>query len=203
VSQELSDREHFYAKTERTGGCWEWRGGKLANGYGHLVVRFGARRKTVLAHRYSFELHNGPIGAGLYVCHTCDNPGCVNPLHLFTGTPKDNAQDCVRKGRSHHPPGGVCHEGHRIEGDNAITVSGKVRCRTCRNAWARKNSKERRAAIREAKLAAGIPHGRWGHLKHVAVRCASGTDTTGDPACRSTATTLKSSPPSKSSSSSC
>ena len=76
-------------------GCWNWIKCKNPKGYGALSYL----EKNHLAHRLSWILHNGDIPKGLFVCHRKDNPGCVNPAHLYLGTAQDNSTDMVKKGR--------------------------------------------------------------------------------------------------------
>lgn len=75
--------------------CWEWTAGRTSRGYGKFWI-FG---RTKSAHRVGFELVYGPIPERLFVCHSCDNPPCINPEHWFLGTQGDNIKDAFRKGR--------------------------------------------------------------------------------------------------------
>lgn len=76
-------------------GCWEWMGERTIKGYGRMTV--GGRHKR--AHRISYELYVGVIPQGLFVCHRCDRPWCVNPNHLYAGTNLTNVHDSMERGR--------------------------------------------------------------------------------------------------------
>ena len=96
LSTEERELPRFWEKVEKTETCWNWIAHKVGKGYGH----FHSKGKEILAHRYSYELHKGKIAENLFVLHSCDNPSCVNPDHLWLGTKKDNRTDCESKGRA-------------------------------------------------------------------------------------------------------
>jgi hypothetical protein len=82
-------------------GCWVWTAGKFRGGYGAITIDGKVRK----AHRIAWQLANGAIPDGIFVCHSCDNPSCVRPDHLFLGTPADNMHDRDAKGRTCRTPG--------------------------------------------------------------------------------------------------
>lgn len=94
-----SAKERFDAKWRPVGECWEWTAQHRQKGFPY--GKFWYEGKVQMAHRVSWLMaHPGePIPANHYVLHSCDNPSCVNPAHLFLGTPKDNTQDMIAKGR--------------------------------------------------------------------------------------------------------
>ena len=89
-------RQAMDARTDKSGGCWNWTGGMHGVGYGSLSKKLHA---SGYAHRAAYELANGPIPKGAYVLHKCDNRRCVNPAHLFVGSHLDNIKDMQAKGR--------------------------------------------------------------------------------------------------------
>ena len=90
--------ERFWEKVIRQSArdCWLWNASTFHSGYG----RFTVNNRSVGAHRVSWELTNGPVPDDMCVLHSCDNPRCVNPAHLFIGTHGDNSHDRDRKGRT-------------------------------------------------------------------------------------------------------
>lgn len=152
--------DRFWKYADKSGDCWEWKGPK--NHYGYGTLRAGGRYgKTVLAHRLSWELHNGEIPEmggyhGAVIRHSCDNRGCVNPHHLEIGTQKDNVLDMddrgrrvsnPKKGDSHHNGRKThCINGHEFNDANTYTHPRTKRryCKVCKAEKARKTHKLKR-----------------------------------------------------------
>lgn len=138
----------FVDKSEQHQGCWIWTGRRRMGKYGQTDFNGS---KSLQAHRVAWMLTYGtPIPEELYACHRCDNPGCVNPSHLFLGTQKDNINDAAKKGRLVLPlrkdkPQTHCQNGHELFGNNLkVAKNGNRSCRACaqerdkRRYWANK-----------------------------------------------------------------
>jgi len=136
----------FESKISRTEGCWLWNGTVGANGYGYFHVKRDGRWVQMLAHRYSFEHHIGPIEAGATLDHLCMTPRCVKPQHLDPCPTGENTR------RSPHTLTGRnirkthCPQGHPYAGTNLFLDQGKRKCRTCVRAKNRAADHRRRAA---------------------------------------------------------
>lgn len=99
--QTTPDAERFWRLVLTSDGCWEWLGGLDRDGYGFFTH---SEQGLIRAHRFSWELANGRHPGNLLVCHSCDNPTCVRPDHLWAGTGKDNQSDMSTKGRHGNRP---------------------------------------------------------------------------------------------------
>lgn len=93
----LDERLRHHGWNVTASGCWEWKASRNGKGYGQLAAAIG---RPMLANRAAYMAWVGELGEDDMVCHTCDNPPCINPAHLFLGTRKDNNRDMARKLRS-------------------------------------------------------------------------------------------------------
>jgi len=112
----------FWEKTKVEGECLVFTGYRDRQGYGSVFRKFVAP-SPLLAHRYAFYLANGPIAEGVVIRHTCDNPPCVLPAHLLSGTQADNIAD--RQARGRHRPGhlhGEDHPGHKLTNEDVLEI---------------------------------------------------------------------------------
>jgi hypothetical protein len=131
--------QRFWSKVDIRGlnDCWEWQAHLGKGGYGS----FWHERRNVGAHRLVVEKYIQPLLKNQVAMHKCDNPRCVNPLHLTYGTHKDNTQDMLVKGRGHigkkiHPNGhmkGVTNPSVKLTQAQAIKIKyfWKSRARRC------------------------------------------------------------------------
>lgn len=145
--KDLSLQERFEVSyvPEPNSGCWLWFGSTNRRGYGSIQEN----GKRLGAHRLSWTIHNGEIPEGYFVCHTCDNPCCVNPGHLFLGTHQDNMTDMCKKGRHKNTKKTHCKRGHPLSGDNVrIDDDGHRGCKACIRVHHREYMRERRKKLR-------------------------------------------------------
>lgn len=150
--------EKFWARVDKSGECWVWIGSRLPRGYGRFYPKW---KVGLYAHRVSWEMANGrDIPVGFDVCHTCDNPPCVRPDHLFIGTKSDNAQDSVLKGR--HTKTGLPGERHpsaRLTDGDVVLI---------RELWATGKYRQRELAERfkvsRALIGYIVRRVNWKHL---------------------------------------
>ncbi len=137
----------FWSKVNKRGPdeCWEWTR-QLRLGYG----RFWRDRRYTSAHRVAWEFATGHAAPeGLCVCHSCDNPACVNPAHLWLGNHQANVEDMFAKGRGAQQRIVGCPRGHEYTPENTYVYNGTRQCRSCRRARASAHDKKKRLA-REA-----------------------------------------------------
>jgi hypothetical protein len=122
-------------------GCWLWRAAFDSDGYGKFQYPGPDGQVYVRAHRWAYEHFVGPIPVGHVVMHRCDTPSCVNPDHLDVGTPLQNNDDKLAKGRGTPLWGNAlnrarqthCKYGHPLDGRNLWInpASGHRRCKQC------------------------------------------------------------------------
>jgi hypothetical protein len=164
---ELTEEQlkRFWAKVDKEteNECWEWTAATSSKGYGQFAIG-GVSKST---HRISYIMHKGKIPDGLMICHTCNNPPCVNPNHLYAGSNKENMQQASNEKRLAPQQKTHCKAGHEFTPENTALYKQKKRgnaltrvCKTCKkiNDKRRVNTPERQKYSAEYwKQHKGIP----------------------------------------------
>jgi hypothetical protein len=151
----LTQIGRFWKKVNCSGGpdaCWPWAGHIGENGYGIV----GINGRQYKAHRVSYFIEHGRIDNDRLVLHRCDVRACVNPAHLFLGTPKDNSQDAVRKGRNTKLYG---EQNGKAKLTRAAVLS--IR-RICKRGGVYQKTVAKQFSVSEATVSYVVNGGRWG-----------------------------------------
>ena len=116
--------ERFWSKVQMGAGCWEWRGARFKRSQNGALSygMFWWQGRAIQAHRLAWTITNGSIPAGVYVCHHCDNQGCVRPDHLYLGTHTDNTRDAIARHRMHEGEQ-IAHHKLTVDSVRAIRVA--------------------------------------------------------------------------------
>lgn len=152
------ESERFWEKVDRRGPneCWEWRASCFSSGYGQFAV--GDERRPVTSHRVAWMQTHGPIPAGIFVCHRCDNRKCCNPAHLFLGTPAENTADMKRKGRAAGPSPGEGHHSNKLTANDVRAIRRRAQDGEAQRALASE------FGVGEAQISRIIHRRQWAHI---------------------------------------
>lgn len=146
---------HFWSKVDRSETCWLWQAATDRYGYGASCHN----GRQIKAHRLAYLLFVDNIPSGQAVCHTCDNPACVRPDHLFLGSVRDNNTDRARKDRNGYQDG--------TENPNAKLTEGEVR--EIRGTYASEQISQRalasRYGISQMTISLIVNGKRWQHVQ--------------------------------------
>lgn len=164
VTERRDPADRYREKFDKRGpdDCWEWKAG-TSKGYGRLRLEIDGEWKFVQAHRFGWELHNGPIEDNtIFVCHKCDNRLCQNPAHLFLGTCEENLADMRAKGRGSDPPR---NDHHGESGPGAKLTEKQVRKirRLYEKGWRQRDLAER-FGVEQTNISAIVRRKSWTHI---------------------------------------
>lgn len=135
--------ERFWTRVDQSAGpdgCWPWTGARAGHPSHPRSRHYGRMRvggAQIGAHRLALMLTTGPLPAGTEACHSCDNPPCCNPRHLFVGTHRENLLDAARKGRTHSFPRGRRHPLAKLTAPDVIAIRRRVAAGESQHALAR------------------------------------------------------------------
>ena len=154
MGKKTSIAEKLMNYTINENGCHIWSKFKDKDGYGQITI---ARNKSGRAHRESYRNYIGEIPDGMFVCHKCDNPSCINPDHLFIGTVKDNAKDRKDKGRNPNKHG-INHHMAKLSEEEVLLI------RLMKNLGASSKFIAKQFELRQSHVCSIISRAIWSHI---------------------------------------